>query len=148
MGVYETSALFIISILGVRDFFLSTFWSVTMGNIEQHPLSVTLKNYKLALLVGKKRETENVDHFCVFFDLFRERKLIKVFFRCFRYFFFLPGSCEPGGEKKLYFHCFFYYTLLTGEGKGVNRNFHFTLILYLLTYNFQKSIKACVNFLN
>merc|ERR1719206_726392 len=37
-------------------FFLSTFWSVTLSNIEQHPLSVTLKNYKLALLVGKKKE--------------------------------------------------------------------------------------------
>merc|ERR1712243_527402 len=118
-------------------FFLSFLWSVTLSNIEQHPLAVTLKNYKLALLVGKKRETENVDHFCVFFNLFRERKLIKVVFRCFRHFFFLPGSCESGGERKLYFHCFFYYTLLTGGwGKGVYRNFHFTLILYFLTYNF------------
>merc|ERR1711951_139265 len=61
---------------------------------------------------------------CFFFlNLFRERKLIKVVFSMFP-FFFLPGSCEPGGEKKLYFHCFFYYTLSTGEGKGVIRNFH------------------------
>merc|ERR1712002_237861 len=101
-------------------FFLSTFWSVTLSNIEQHPLAVTLKNYKLALLVGKKRETENVDHFCVFFNLFRERKLIKVFFRCFRHFLFLPGSCESGGERKLYFHCFFLLYIINGRGERGN----------------------------
>merc|ERR1712189_152044 len=98
-------------------FFLSTFWSVTLSNIEQHPLSVSLKNFKLALLVGKKRETENVDHFCVFFNLFRERMLIKVFFSMLPSFFFLPGSCESGGEKKLYFHCFLLYIVNGGIGK-------------------------------
>merc|ERR1712243_443924 len=95
-------------------FFLSTFWSVTLSNIEQHPLSVTLKNYKLALLVGKKRESENVDHFCVFFKPFPREKADKSFFSMFPSFFFLPGSCESGGERRLYFHCYFYYTLLTG----------------------------------
>merc|ERR1711872_1171417 len=103
--VYATSVLF----------FLSTFWSVTLSNIEQHPLSVTLKNYQLALLVGKNKENPKmlIIFVCFFFNLFRERKLIKVVFSMFPLFLFLPGSCESGGERKLYFHCFFYYTLLT-----------------------------------
>merc|ERR1712189_137412 len=119
MGVYETSALFIISILGVRDFFLSTFWSVTLSNIEQHPLSVTLKNYKLALLVGKKKENPKmlIIFVCFFFNLFRKKKLIKVVFSMFPLFPFLPGSCESGGERKLYFHCFLLYIVNGGIGK-------------------------------
>merc|ERR1711872_505853 len=69
--VYATSVLF----------FLSTLWSVTLSNIEQHPLSVTLKNYQLALLVGKKKEnTKMLIIFVCFLNHFRERKLIKVVF--------------------------------------------------------------------
>merc|ERR1711875_112759 len=98
------------------------------GHIEK--LQVCFARWK------KKRESENVDHFCVFFfNLFRERKLIKVVFSMFPLFLFLPGSYEPGGEKKLYFHCFFLlYIVNGGIGKGVNRNFHFTLILYLIIF--------------
>merc|ERR1712063_159268 len=83
-----------------RLFFLSTLWSVTLSNIEQHPLSVTLKNYKLALLVGKKKENPKmlIIFVCFFFNLFRERKLIKVVFFDVSVFLFLPGSCESGGE--------------------------------------------------
>jgi len=49
------------------------------------------------------------------------------------------------------FHCFFLlYIVYGGREKGVYRNFHFTLIILFLTYNFHKflvkSIKACVNF--
>merc|ERR1711872_604205 len=99
-------------------FFLSFLWSVTLSNIEQHPLAVTLKNYQLALLVGKKKENPKMlIIFVCFLNLFRERKLIKVFFRCFRHFFFLPGSCESGGEKKTYFHCFLLYIVNGGIGK-------------------------------
>merc|ERR1712189_145028 len=94
-------------------FFLSTFWSVTLSNIEQHPLSVSLKNFKLALLVGKKRETENVDHFCVFFNLFRERMLIKVFFSMFPSFFFFLAHVSREEKGNFIFIVFFYYTLLT-----------------------------------
>jgi len=61
----------------------------------------------------KKRETENVDHFCVFFNLFRERKLIKVFFRCFRHFFFFLAHVSREEKRRLIF-IVFYYTLLTG----------------------------------
>merc|ERR1712105_201704 len=96
-------------------FFLSFLWSVTLSNIEQPPLAVALKNYKLALLVEKKKENPKMlIIFVCFLNLFRERKLIKVVFSMFPLFRFLPGSCESGGERKLYFHCFFfYYTLLT-----------------------------------
>merc|ERR1711955_168600 len=101
-------------------FFLSFLWSVTLSNIEQHPLAVTLKNYKLALLVGKKKEKPKMlIIFVCFLNLFRERKLIKVVFSMFP-FFFLPCSCEPGGEKKLYFHCFFLLYIVNGRGKRGN----------------------------
>jgi hypothetical protein len=97
-------------------FFLSTFWSVTLPNIEQHPLSVTLKNFKLALLVGKKKRIRKCWSFlCVFFNLFRERKLIKVVFSMFPLFLFLPGSCESGGERNFYFHCFLLYIVNGGD---------------------------------
>jgi len=67
--------------------------------------------------------------FVCFLNLFRERKLIKVFFRCFRFFSFLAHVSREE-KRNFIFIVFFYYTLLTGEGKGVTRNFHFTLILY------------------
>merc|ERR1712142_1127009 len=44
----------------------------------------------------------------------RERKLKKVVFSMFPLFFFLPGSCESGGERKLYFHCFFLLYIVNG----------------------------------
>jgi len=75
--VYVTSALFTISILGVRDCsfcfnFLERHYYRTLNS---NPLAVTLENCKLALLVGeKKRKTENVDHFCVFFNFFFARE--------------------------------------------------------------------------
>lgn len=85
-------------------------WTASsVGHIEK--LQIGFARWK------KKRETENVDHFCVFFDLFRERKLIKVFFSMFPLFFFLPGSCESGGEKKTYFHCFLLYIVNGGIGR-------------------------------
>jgi len=55
--------------------------------------------------------------FVCFLNLFRERKLIKVVFSMFPSFFFLPGSCESGGEKKTYFHCFLLYIVNGGIGK-------------------------------
>merc|ERR1712221_1129 len=108
--------------------------------------SVTLKNYKSALLVGKEKENPKmlIIFVCFFFNLFRERKLIKVVFSMFPFSFLAHVSREE--KRNFIFIVFFYYTLLTGEGKGVNRNFHFTLILYFLTYYFHKSIKACDNF--
>jgi len=75
--VYATSALFMISILGVRD------CSFCFNFLERHSYRTLNsipsgghieKLYKLALLVGKKRETENVDHFCVFFKTFFARE--------------------------------------------------------------------------
>jgi len=51
---------------------------------------------------------------CFFLKLFRERKLIKVVFSMFPLFLFLPGSCESGGERKLYFHCFFLLYIVNG----------------------------------
>jgi len=51
--------------------------------------------------------------FVCFFNLFRERKLIKVFFRCFRHFFFFLAHVSREEKRKLIF-IVFYYTLLTG----------------------------------
>merc|ERR1711911_10458 len=123
-------------------FFLSFLWSVTLSNIEQHPLSVTLKNYKLALLVGKKkRETENVDHFCVFFKPFPREKADKSFFFDVSVIFFPSWLIESGGERKLYFHCFFLLYIVNGRGKRGKKEF--SLYTNSISYNFHKSIKAC-----
>merc|ERR1712219_15966 len=124
---------FTISILSVCVIvlFVSTFWSVTLyRTLNSNPLAVTLKNYKSWLCsLEKKKETLNVDHFCVFFNFFRERKSIKVVFLCFRYFFPLSGSCESGGEKTFSLFFFIIHCLRGGGGggreKGVYRNFHF-----------------------
>merc|ERR1712007_336277 len=97
--VYGTSVLFIISTLGVRDCSFCQLFGASLYR--------TLKNNKLALLVGKKRESENVDHFCVFFNLFRERKLIKVFFRCFRHFFFFLAHVSREEKGNFIFIVFF-----------------------------------------
>jgi len=62
-----------------------------------------------------------------------------------------PFLAHVSREEKKHFHCFFLlYIVYGGREKGVYRNFHFTLIILFLTYNFHKflvkSIKACVNF--
>merc|ERR1712105_115436 len=98
----------------------STFWSVTLSNIEQHPLSVTLKNYKLALLVGKKKENPKMlIIFVFFFNLFRERKLIKVFFRCFRYFFFFLAHVSREEKGNFIFIVFFLLYIVNGGKRGL-----------------------------
>jgi len=51
--------------------------------------------------------------FVCFLNLFRERKLIKVFFRCFRHFFFFLAHVSREEKRRLIFIVFFYYTLLT-----------------------------------
>merc|ERR1712243_170503 len=95
-------------------FFLSTFWSVTLSNIEQHPLSVTLKNYKLALLVGKKKENPKMLIIFVFFKPFPREKADKSsFFRRFRHFFSFLAHVSREEKRRLIF-IVFYYTLLTG----------------------------------
>jgi len=76
--------------LGLRDCSLcfNFLERHSISNIEQQPSGGHIEKLLIWLCsLEKKKETENVDHFCVFFNFFRERKSIKVVFRCFRYFF-------------------------------------------------------------
>merc|ERR1712105_174410 len=113
--VYGTSVLFIISTLGVRD---CSFCQLFGASLYRTLNSILCRSHRKTTnwlcSLEKKRESENVDHYCVFFNLFRERKLIKVVFSMFPLFRFLPGSCESGGERKLYFHCFFLLYIVNG----------------------------------
>jgi len=85
-------------------------WTASsVGHIEK--LQVGFARWK------KKRESENVDHFCVFLKPFPREKADKSCFFDVSVIFFLPGSCESGGEKKLYFHCFLLYIVNGGIGK-------------------------------
>lgn len=82
-------------------------WTASsVGHIEK--LQVGFARWK------KKRESENVDHFCVFFNLFRERKLIKVFFRCFRYFFFFLAHVSREEKGNFIFIVFFLLYIVNG----------------------------------
>jgi len=82
-------------------------WTASsVGHIEK--LQVGFARWK------KKENPKMLIIFVCFLNLFRERKLIKVVFSMFPLFFFLPGSCESGGEKKLYFHCFFLLYIVNG----------------------------------
>merc|ERR1711915_962848 len=148
--VYATSALFMISILGLRD---CSFCQLFGASLYRTLNSILCRSHRKTsswlCSLEKKRESENIDHFCVFFKPFPREKADKSsFFDVSVIFFFFLAHVSREEKGNFIFIVFFYYTLLTGEGKGVTRNFHFTLILYLLTYNFHKSIKACVNFLN
>jgi len=66
--------------LGLRDCSLcfNFLERHSISNIEQQPSGGHIeKTTKVGFARWrKKKETENVDHFCVFFNFFRERKLI------------------------------------------------------------------------
>lgn len=100
-------------------FFLSFLWSVTLSNIEQHPLSVTLKNYKLALLVGKKKRNRKCWSFlCVFLKPFPREKADKSSFFDVSVFSFSSWLMWVGRRKEDLFSLFvFLYIVNGGIGK-------------------------------
>jgi len=107
--VYATSALFMISILGVRDCSFCHFFGASLYRTLNSILCRShWKTTNWLCSLEKKRESENVDHFCVFFNLFRERKLIKVFFLDVSVIFFSSWLMWVGRRKEDLFSLFFF----------------------------------------